>query len=648
MDDAVPHVRPWVILCRILRRVPGGAPAAGVAEAGEEPEAGDEEAELEAGAEHAADFSIPLVVPPRVTVMNAGPTADPDPDSPDKYPYVLGAESDMLLLNFAVEPFYGVCLNDRPYQSNLIVVRDFDAAGVAQGRPLTGTAERIPPRNGEQPVVTNLESVGLLSTPGPDAVDRFLIAELLVNRGNDTARLVYIFADGDFWIQEDVPNPLLGHGDEREGEWVPSGVICHIAKLWWFDLSWGLISFNHMAEVDNEPLVLFHALPEGRALDMAQPGIHNTRCIAESEGQLLFVEIITDDPDGDAEAARVCVWTRTAGDGNVTIGWAVEHKVGFEEIWNHDSYIETGLPRKVPVLVAVSPSNVDHVYFVLQEEERLFCLDLLMRTVAEFVDEDYDLVTPWPVPPSCRYVLPWIVPLVQVPQDGNSDVEEEVVHIAEGMANDEEEIHEEILEEEELVLLEQLNDDAEEIIAEAPLVFQALAQGAQAAEEASDDDEELQEGEIDDEEQLEAEIQGDDEEQLEAEIQGDDEEQPEAEIDDEEQLEAEIQGDDEEQPEAEIDDEEQLEAEIQGDDEEQPEAEIDDEEQLEAEIQGDDEEQPEAKIDGDNETSSEENMNLAIRMDPETASRLKAEVKEYLSDMKDYPGPSQDPGEGAV
>ena len=97
-----------------------------------------------------------------------------------------------------------------------------------------------------------------------------------------------------------------------------------------------------------------------------------------------------------------------SGGNNETIGWDVEHLVTFEEIWNDDTYEETGLPREVPVLAAVSPTNSDLVYFVLGE--RLFGVDLLSCAVSEFVDEDYDLVTPWPAAPSCRYVLPWYLP----------------------------------------------------------------------------------------------------------------------------------------------------------------------------------------------------------------------------------------------
>ena len=43
-----------------------------------------------------------------------------------------------------------------------------------------------------------------------------------------------------------------------------------------------------------------------------------------------------------------------SGGNNETIGWDVEHLVTFEEIWNDDTYEETGLPREVPMLAAVS------------------------------------------------------------------------------------------------------------------------------------------------------------------------------------------------------------------------------------------------------------------------------------------------------
>jgi len=75
------------------------------------------------------------------------------------------------------------------------------------------------------------------------------------------------------------------------------------------------------------------------------------------------------------------------------------------------SYKATRLPRKVPVLVLVCPSDANLVYFALELEERLFSVNVPERRVVEFIEDSYELVTPWPAAPSCRYVLPWFLPL---------------------------------------------------------------------------------------------------------------------------------------------------------------------------------------------------------------------------------------------
>jgi hypothetical protein len=151
----------------------------------------EEDEEDEADVEHRADFSIPVALPPRITVMTAAPTAHPVRNSPDMYPYVLGVGSGCILFNFSVEPFYGVCFADRPYQSNLIMVRHFDCSGVEQGHPATGTAERIPPRHGKYAVVANIESIGFVSIGHGKA---YFIAELMMHKGRRRAMLVYFSA----------------------------------------------------------------------------------------------------------------------------------------------------------------------------------------------------------------------------------------------------------------------------------------------------------------------------------------------------------------------------------------------------------------------------------------------------------------------
>jgi hypothetical protein len=79
--------------------------------------------------------------------------------------------------------------------------------------------------------------------------------------------------------------------------------------------------------------------------------------------------------------------------------------VSFEEIWDDGSYKETGLPRYVPMLSVVCPSNPDLVYFAL--EQRLFSVDVPARRVMH--NEAYALVAvPGPPrPPSSCYVVAW-------------------------------------------------------------------------------------------------------------------------------------------------------------------------------------------------------------------------------------------------
>jgi hypothetical protein len=121
------------------------------------------------------------------------------------------------------------------------------------------------------------------------------------------------------------------------------------------------------------------------------------------------VEIIT--PEGEAATVSMWSWIPAVDGNDETIAWDMEYAMSFAGIWEHESYKATQLPRKVPVLVVVSPSDANLVYFALELEERLFSVNVPERRVVEFVEDSYELVTPWPAAPSCRYVLPWFLPL---------------------------------------------------------------------------------------------------------------------------------------------------------------------------------------------------------------------------------------------
>ncbi|KAL6596628.1 hypothetical protein ACP70R_047271 [Stipagrostis hirtigluma subsp. patula] len=343
---------PSVILGRVLRVAPGPGDA-------------DEDAD----AEHtAADFSLRVSAPPR-------------------RPYVLAAGPNCVLAHFSVAPFHGMNFAPHPQDSNLVLARQFHRAGGATS--CTADRVRVNNRPGAMPVILNLLSVGLASSYD----GAYVIAELQVDRGSDRAKLFRFLWNSDQWHEDEVFYPLSAH----DREWVPSGVVADgDMKLWWFDLSWGLLSYYSTSTADK---LLFHCLPEGRTLDATQPEIHHRRCITVCRGQLRYVEIIPGDGHGIG-AATVSLWTRipTPDGSGETAGWYRAYEMSFAEIWNDDSYKRTGLPvNELPVLAALRPTDPDVVYFAL--DQHLFGVNVPLHRVVEFVDE-----------PSCRDILPWFLP----------------------------------------------------------------------------------------------------------------------------------------------------------------------------------------------------------------------------------------------
>lgn len=354
---------------------------------------------IRAEAEHsAADFTLPAALPPRVAIVAADRSAHPDPDSPDEYPYIIAAGSLCLLAHFAVAPSIGTYFSNHPDESHLVLVRHFHNL---DGQ-ITASAERVPDRAGHTPSLMNIGGVGLISD---DEGEYYMIAELQVPRGSKDATLVCFESGNEHWYSEDVKSPL----PEVDREWVPHGAVPIGNMLWWFDLSWGILSCN-LSDVKTE--LLFHRLPDGRAFEVATEAVLTKRCIAVSQGRLRYVEIIDD--EGEEEAATVIMWTRVIGaDG---WRWETEYTMNFEDIWNYSTYKKTRLPRKAPVLVVVCPLDPDLLYFTL--EQRLFGVCVSQQKVVHY--EAYELVNvPWPPLPACsRYVLTWDLPRAQAVAPG--------------------------------------------------------------------------------------------------------------------------------------------------------------------------------------------------------------------------------------
>jgi hypothetical protein len=373
---------PWVILNRILRVGPRDAAPGAAAQEQEQHAAG--------AAAPGPDFTLEVALPPRVTVLGAGRAVHPDPNNRDPFPYIIAASRHCLLAHFSVSPFHGTQFYNSTFFSHLVVVRDFQTV---PGSRAAASVVRIPGRTGRLPVLWNLQNVALAT----NGAGNYMIAELQADRSSDRATLVYLRSDRyDGWVGKHVAYPLAGHVRER----IPHGAVHVDGRLWWFDLTWGILSYDTSF---TEPGLAFHDLPDDRRLDQEPPYLHTKRCVAGSGNKLRYVEIIIT----EGEAARVSMWSRSRTPDGAGWQWEADYAVSFEEIWDDDSYKETGLPRDVPLLVVVCPSDPNLVYFAL--EQHMFGVNVPARRVVHHGAFE-PLNSPWPEPVSSRYVVPWVLP----------------------------------------------------------------------------------------------------------------------------------------------------------------------------------------------------------------------------------------------
>jgi hypothetical protein len=92
--------------------------------------------------------------------------------------------------------------------------------------------------------------------------------------------------------------------------------------------------------------------------------------------------------------------------GESSWSWTLEYEASFVEICDDPTYKATGLPRKIPVLALIHPTNPDVVYFF--QDGHLLGVDVRARKV---VDCDvYELVEPAIEQVASRFVHAWLLP----------------------------------------------------------------------------------------------------------------------------------------------------------------------------------------------------------------------------------------------
>ncbi|WVZ92322.1 hypothetical protein U9M48_038397 [Paspalum notatum var. saurae] len=373
-EPAPPPTSPWVILGSIPR----------VAE--------DE------SATGAADLSLALAAPPRVSRLTVSPCVFPARPTPRNFPFVLAADASGLLLLSAILPAPLTPVHiDRPGHREFCW-RDTDPRYLVLDAA-TGAALRLPDPDPQEPI-QHQALVGVVPCPGGGG--RYAVAELLPLIGSDRADLRCYLSDVGEWVTKDVRYPLPPR------PLAPLRTLAHHGRLWWADYSWGVITADPFAD---DPVLGFVRLPRACVLGCREAWgeLDQFRYVGVSAGCLRFVDMYRRGRAPD----KVAVWTLPHVDATE---WTLEHEVAFADVWADDTYKATGLPRKPPVLALIHPHNPAVVYFFL--EDHLFAVDVPARKVVE-CDRYHLVAPPRDYDIANRFVRAWELPRSVASRLGN-------------------------------------------------------------------------------------------------------------------------------------------------------------------------------------------------------------------------------------
>ncbi|KAE8784714.1 Zinc finger CCCH domain-containing protein 4 [Hordeum vulgare] len=316
-----------------------------------------------------ADLSLALPAPPRVALLTIPPRIFPGRTTSDNFPSVVAVDrSGLILLHASQGPAAGPAVIDLPDRKE-VCWRPFVAGYFVLD---SKSASAFPVPNSEH--IMNPGRLGLIASP--EGGGRFMLAELQPIAGSEQADLLCFSSQSGEWVRKSVPYPLPSR------PLTPNGVVSHSGRLWWVDLSWGLLTCNPFADA---PVLSFVPLPPRKALKYREDCavLDKYRRVAVSRGKLRFVDLYKN--RNSFGSAQISVWTLADPD---STEWTLEYEATFSEIYDDASFKATRLTRQLPVLALIHPRDPDVVYFFL--DRHLFGVDVPDRKVVQC--ELYELV----------------------------------------------------------------------------------------------------------------------------------------------------------------------------------------------------------------------------------------------------------------
>ncbi|KAM0878695.1 hypothetical protein ACQ4PT_034709 [Festuca glaucescens] len=335
-----------------------------------------------------SDVSVELTAPPRVSILTVSPRVFPEPATTHYFPFVLCTDPSGLLLlqaNLGCPETQETIQRRRNHSTFL----KYWTSRYFVLDATTSSAFQLPDPEPAY-AIHHQAQLGLVLSPSGDG--HYMVAEFQQIIGCEKATLLCFSSERGKWFEKKVDYPV------KARPWTPIGVVSHHGRLWWIDLSWGVINFDPFTNRPDLGLVPF---PPGTVLDCREGwGVTDQyRYVGVSGGKLRFVDTYT----RGGGTPKVSVWTLADPD---STEWTLEHEATFTEIWADKTYKATRMPKKIPVLALIHPKNPRVVYFFL--EKNLFGVDVRTRKVVEC--KVYGLVAP----PSChiasRFLRAWELP----------------------------------------------------------------------------------------------------------------------------------------------------------------------------------------------------------------------------------------------
>lgn len=253
---------------------------------------------------------------------------------------------------------------------------------------------RIPDRCLDQPGISDIANIGIISIPGSDGVEFRLVNS--ADGEIDRATLLSFRSGDESWIERDLRCSSSLQGWPK----LWHDVIAHNGALWWVNLVWGMLGCNMFAN-DHELDLRHMKLPAsaGNGAVESLPNAEINRMVRVSQGHLMCVQI-SSDPASDAEETVVIIsLLKFKPEGQSS--WELRSTSNLGTIWTSESYRRTGMPEEVPVLTLLHPSNTDILY--LAPKKYVFSVNLAECRVlqcVQMVDQ----------PISLRHALAWELP----------------------------------------------------------------------------------------------------------------------------------------------------------------------------------------------------------------------------------------------